>query len=161
MENTTNYNDEFNNDMTSIENTLVTASVQSDADVDFDDFDRLLDDFIRKSLDEDTEDEGSENKPADDNCGGNDDPDGENEFAEFKYGSINFELGSATYEIPKQPYSCKASKLVLSNGSYEEQTLLGEPVVFVSKQNECLRPFFVAHAITGFKEEYAPAVYIY
>ena len=161
MENTTIYNDELNNDMTSIENTLVTASVQSDADVDFDDFDRLLDDFIRKSLDEDTEDEGSENKPADDNCGGNDGSDGENEFVEFKYGSINFELGGNTYEIPKQPYSCKASKLVLSNGSYEEQTLLGEPVVFVSKQKECLRPFFVAHAITGFKEEYAPAVYIY
>ena len=49
MENTTICNDEFKNDMTGI----TTQSVLDDAS---DDFDRLLDEFIRKSLEEDAED---------------------------------------------------------------------------------------------------------
>ena len=168
MENTTICNDEFKNDMTGI----TTLSVLDDAS---DDFDRLLDEFIRKSLEEDAEDEKNDNDVEDDDDenneeyddeedGNEDEEEGENdetEFIEFKYGSTCFKLGSCNYEMPKQPHWCKASELILHNDSYEEQCLLGEPVVLVSNEEDSLKLVLTAHSITGFREEYTPVVYIY
>ena len=169
MENTTICNDEFKNDMTGI----TTLSVLDDAS---DDFDRLLDEFIRKSLEEDAGDEKNDNDVDDDDDendeeyddneedGNEDEEEEENdetEFIEFKYGSTCFKLGSCNYEMPKQPHRCKASELILHNDSHEEQCLQGEPVVLVSNEEDSLKLVLTAHSITGFREEYTPVVYIY
>ena len=187
MENVTIYNTEFENDATSVNNNSVMAtneesSAQEDA------FDRLLDEFIRKKLDEDVRSEncggGSEGSDDwdDEFCDCNDDeyddedihlgeyvvndPDevedvAENGFAEFAYGSLDLELGGTVYKMPKVPYSCKASKLVLHNCDYEEYALTGEPLVFVSASCDNLRATFVLHSVSDYEEYCPPLVYLY
>ena len=73
MENTTICNDEFKNDMTGI----TTQSVLDDAS---DDFDRLLDEFIRKSLEEDAEDEKNDNDVEDDDDENDEEYDDESDY---------------------------------------------------------------------------------
>ena len=171
MENTTIYNNEFNNDMAS----TTTPSIMNDAS---DDFDRLLDEFIRKSLEEDiengkneikdddaedfddeedNEDNGDDENDDDDN----DESDDDDEFVEFKHGSTYFKLGSYNYKIPRQPHLCKAQELVIHNSAYEEQYLKGEPVILVSNEEECLKLVLTAHSITDYQKPHTPVVYIY
>ena len=150
MENITIYNDKLKNDITSVNNNSITAMAQNEdvSELDFtaNDFDKLLDDFISKSLEEDTDGGGS-----------NGDDDGE----EWDEECVDFELGGYVYEMPVKSSSCKASKLVLNNGCYEEQALVGEPIVFVSDGCECYRPTLVACGVSECMTWHSPKVYIY
>lgn len=165
MENGTIYNDEYNDKMMNVNDKVVTASVQDD---DEDDFDRLLDEFLRTGLEENTVTYNDSNEEVldDDDCleadDDNDEDDNDDElFPEFKYGSVSFELGGNTYTIPKQPHSCKASRLVFINNSYDNQQLVGEPVVFATSHGRSTCVTFAAYSIKGFKEKFLPAVYVY
>lgn len=163
MDNTTIYNNEFENDMTNVDNNSITLDFAAE----YDDFDKLLDDFIRKSLEEDTdEDKKNENEGEEEENDNENDDDYENDE---DYGDIclddyiveSFELGGYLYELPVKTSSCKASKLVLHNGKYEEQTLTGEPVVFVHNEYEYFVPTLVAHAVRELEAWHSPVVYIY
>lgn len=183
MENITINNDKFENDITSVNNNSMAVTAQddnvshSDVSAEQDDFDRLLDEFIRKSLDEDTDvgdaggddgdggDYGGEYNDEDDcNIGGGDEDDDVyygTGIVEFKYNSIDVELGGRVYKMPKRPCLCKASKLVLHNGDYDDFVFAGEPLVFVSNVCDSLRLQLVAHTISGYEKGCSPMVYLY
>ena len=171
MEKITVYNDKFENDATSVDNNSIMATT-ADNSVNSDDFDRLLDEFIRKSLEEDTENKSSgdeceeweddeEEDGKDEKEDDEEDSDSKTGFLELEYGSIDYELGGTVYRLPVKSSPCKASKLVLHNGYYEEQVLTGEPIVFVSDEHECSRLTLVAHSVLEFKPSHSPMVYIY
>ena len=179
MENITIYNDKLKNDITSVSNNSITAMAQNEdvSELDFtadsDDFDKLLDDFIRKSLEEDDggkdgggeddddevdderfgDDDECDDDECDDDCGAGIDK------SECK--CIEFELGGYVYEVPMKSSSCKATKLTLNNAYYEEQTLAGEPIVFVSDDSECFGPTLVAYGVPECKAWHHPMVSIY
>ena len=177
MENVTIYNDEFKNDDMTNNNPIAASTL--DFSTESDDFDKFLDDFIRKSLEEDTKDENGAYDDGDDgDDDGDDDGFDDDDFdddtcwdddvdeeadgdARFEYGSCCFELGGCAYEIPVQPHMCKAAYMVLHGIDYEEQTLAGEPIVFISDAGRCLRPVFVALGISGYEEKHSPVMYIY
>ena len=76
MDNTTIYNNEFENDMTNVDNNSITLDFAAE----YDDFDKLLDDFIRKSLEEDTdEDKKNENEGEEEENDNENDDDYEND----------------------------------------------------------------------------------
>ena len=100
MENRTIYND-YENKMMSVKNNQVFAS----ADDSDDDFDRLLDEFVRSEF----EGQAKEKSDKDDSsCLHFDDYYYDEGFPEFQNGYVNFELGGYVYCMPEQPHLCKA-----------------------------------------------------
>ena len=187
MENLTIYNAEFENDVTSVNNNSITATAQDenvsglDFTADSDDFDKLLDDFIRKSLENDMDendgggcdedggdwdDDGDDDE--DDECfgdGDDEDEDGDGddsgtENADCEKKCVEFELGGFVYEMPVKRSPCTATKLVV-HSCYEEKVLAGEPVVFVANGSESYTPTFVAHGVPECNACHSPKVYIY
>ena len=187
MENLTIYNAEFENDVTSMNNNSITATAQDenvsglDFTADSDDFDKLLDDFIRKSLENDMDendgggcdedgggwdDDGDDDE--DDECFGDgddedEDSDGDDsgtENADCEKKCVEFELGGFVYEMPVKRSPCTATKLVV-HSCYEEKVLAGEPVVFVANGSESYTPTFVAHGVPECNACHSPKVYIY
>ena len=173
MENLTIYNAEFENDVTSVNNNSITATAQDenvsglDFTADSDDFDKLLDDFIRKSLENDMDendgggcdedggdwdDDGDDDE--DDECfgdGDDEDEDGDGDDsgtgnADCEKKCVEFELGGFVYEMSVKRSPCTAMKLVV-HSCYEEKVLAGEPVVFVANGSESYTPTFVAHGV--------------
>ena len=139
MENITIDNFEYKNNM-SVNNDFTVADVMNAND---EEFEKLLDEFVKQQLDEPDDDEKEED--SDDSCDEKDDEnddendddeedadeneEDEEEFKEFKFGQTELELGGYRYTIPKQPYCCKASGLTIDNDSYDRQHLKGEPIV--------------------------------
>lgn len=153
MENRTIYND-YENKMMSVKNNQIFAS----ADDSDDDFDRLLDEFVRSEF----EGQAKEKSDKDDSsCLHFDDYYYDEGFPEFQNGYVNFELGGDVYCMPEQPHLCKASRLMLGNGCYEKQQLAGEPVVFAVTDGCSPSLILSAHTLRGLKTGCAPVVYIY
>lgn len=175
MENLTIYNAEFENDVTSVNNNSITATAQDenasglDFTADSDDFDKLLDDFISKSLENDMDENDGDGYDDDDDWNDDDDDDAEDDEnngdddddAGPGKGYVEFELGGFLYEVPAKCSPCKATKLIINNSYYEEQALAGEPVVFVADGTEGYNPTFVAHGVPECKAWHAPKVLIY
>lgn len=172
MENITIGNFEYKNNM-SVNNDFTVADVMN---ADDEEFEKLLDEFVKQQFDEPDDDEKEEDSDDfceeddeenddenddDDNDDDDNDEEDEEEFKEFKFGQTELELGGYRYTIPKQPYCCKASGLTIDNDSYDRQHLKGEPVV-IDVNNELYSDIcIVAKEVKGFKEEYTPVIYVY
>ena len=152
MENRTIYNSECENEITGVINNMTTASAE---EMSSDDFDKLLDDFIRESLNDndetdeddtddldyrdsgfDDEDDDSDDDEVDDYGSDDDDVDeleDDDAFKEFDYGCVEYKPGRVNYILPACPDNlCKASKLVMTYDAFEGQQLRGEPIVFTN-----------------------------
>ncbi len=180
MENRTIYNSECENEITGVINNMTTASAE---EMSSDDFDKLLDDFIRESLNDndetdeddtddldycdsgfDDEDDDSDDDEVDDYGSDDDDVDeleDDDAFKEFDYGCVEYKPGRVNYILPACPDNlCKASKLVMTYDAFEGQQLRGEPIVFTNDGSSS-RIYFTLHEITHFNSDAAPVLYVY
>lgn len=174
MENRTIYNSECENKITGVNKNVITASQQ---EMEEDDFDRLLDEFIRESFeDNETEDDNGADRdcasPGFDDDGFDDDDeefdvpiedcevvDG---YEEFDDGFVNYKLGRMNYMLPVQPTEvCKASKLVLTYSSFDGEQLRGEPLAFVADDDDMNRIYFTLHGVTDYDGSIRPVMYVY
>ena len=170
MENRTIYNSECENDITGINNNIV---IDSAPDTDESDFDRLLDEFLKSTLEEDDDKEpsnddfyGKENFIDEDEDFIDEDEvyDPEDElmgFDEYEYGTVECRIGSHNYILPGQPDSvCKAEKIVLTYGNYEGRKLRGEPLAFVYDADNS-RTYFTLHEVVHYNKRVTPVLYVY
>ena len=170
MENRTIYNSECENDITGINNNIV---IDSAPDTDESDFDRLLDEFLKSTLEEDDDKEpsnddfyGKENFIDEDEDFIDEDEvhDPEDElmgFDEYEYGTVECRIGSHNYILPGQPDSvCKAEKIVLTYGDYEGRKLRGEPLAFVYDADNS-RTYFTLHEVVDYNKRVTPVLYVY
>ncbi|MBQ8450702.1 MAG: AAA family ATPase [Bacteroidaceae bacterium] len=171
MENRTIYNSECENNIIDVTDNVVT---DSEFDTDESDFDRLLDEFIKSTLEEDndekpesddSDDDDDEYFSDDDNYNDDsDDDDPEDEFTgydEYKYGNVEYKLGNRKYILPGQPENlCKAEKLEVTYADYEEKQLRGEPLAFVYDADNS-RTYFTLHGVTEYNKSITPTIYVY
>lgn len=169
MENEMNYRCDSVNETVSVFDNRNTDTMSDE------EFDKLLDDYIRTTLEEETEKAGGD-VPDDEDCFYDDEDDEEDcgeeddgnvgecevadeRYKEFSYGYTECRIGCYNYMIPHHPVSCKASKVLFSHGNYEERVLSGGSLVISagSTGHTCLRLQGIERHDKGF----APVAYIY
>ncbi len=172
MENEMNYRRDSENEVMSVFGSSDTDMVSDE------EFEKLVDDYIRASLGEEPDeageccDDGYDDDNDDDSSGDDDDNDDDNDndddsedegygsvYTEFRYGHTECRIGSYTYMIPCQRVSCKASKVLFSHGNYEEHALSGEPIVVSpgSPGHTCMR----LQGVEWHDKSVTPVAYIY
>ncbi len=158
MENELFCNSNCNNDLMNVNNAIVALS----QDTEEDDFDKLLDAFIKESLGDETPNVSTDDVPQSPDDDGPIIDEGDCSPILDDDDSIICKIGQGTFLLPRCPgHCCTATGLFMDEGKYEIQKLRGQPLLFTFESNDARNIIFTLKGVdnTLFCKE--PEIYIY